>query len=161
MSEELKQKGIEAEQRLKVWEDENDDEDPQEALRELQEQREELRKLHQAGMLSEERLKFHESQLDQGIRYYENTTQALSEKGKRSKVITVRLDDLTLQRLDDLVLASVAQSRSHAASMLINEGINAKFDVFNEVRKHNEEVSMSRQKLQRILESGFGQNKGQ
>ena len=101
---------------------------------ELQEQREELRSLNQAGMLTDERLAFHQSQLDQGVRYYEYASEKLKEKGKRSNVITVRLDDETLQRLDDLVSASIAQSRSQAASMLINEGINAKFELFNEVR---------------------------
>jgi hypothetical protein len=50
----------------------------------------------------------------------------------------------------------MAQSQSQAASMLINEGINAIFELFNEVRKHNEEVSNSHQRLQQILEAGFG-----
>jgi predicted transcriptional regulator len=162
MTEEKENQTVVAEEEQTVldnWDgenNENEDEDPEKALLQLQEQREELRRLNQAGMLNDERLAFHESQLDQGVRYYEYASEKLKEKGKRSNVITVRLDDETLQRLDDLVSAGVAQSRSQAASMLINEGINAKSELFNEVRKHNEEVSNSRQRLQRILEAGFG-----
>jgi predicted transcriptional regulator len=153
------------------WKDEetdaDGDEDPEKALLELEEQREELRRLHQAGMLSDKKLAFHESQLDQGVQFYEyqleqavqsiTASEEQKEKGKRSNVITVRLDDETLQCLDELVSASVAQSRSQAASMLINEGINAKSALFHEIRKHIEEISNSRQRLQQtILESGFG-----
>src|SRR5690606_22911558 len=134
----------------------NQDEDSEKALLELREQREELRRLNQAGMLNDERLAFHESQIDQGIRYYEFTSEKLKENGKRNNVITVRLNDETLLYLDDLVSASVAQGRSHAASMLINEGINAKAELFDEVRKHNEVISNSRGRLKQILEVGFG-----
>lgn len=161
MAEEKIDQTVVAEEEQKVFDNwgsekaEDEDEDPEKALLELQEQRDELRRLNQAGMLNDERLAFHESQLDQGVQYYEYASEKLKATGKRSNVITVRLNDETLQRLDDLVSVGVSQSRSQAASMLISEGINAKFELFNEVRKHNKEVSSSRQRLQQIFENGF------
>lgn len=142
--------------------DENDDDDdddddgsPEKSLLRLEKQREKLRKLHQDGKLSDKKLLFHESQLDSAVLSISSAQEI--KTGKRSNVITVRLNDEALQCLDDLLSANIAQSRSQAASMLINEGINAKSSLFNEIRKHIEEINSSRQMLQQtILDSGFG-----
>ncbi|MDF2719526.1 MAG: hypothetical protein K0R28_6451 [Paenibacillus sp.] len=106
-------------------------------------------------MLNDKKLLFHESQLDRAVQSISAAQEIKNDK--RSNVITVRLNDETLQCLDDIVSAGIAQSRSQAASMLINEGIHAKSALFHEIRQHIEEINNSRQMLQRkILDSGFG-----
>lgn len=135
---------------------------PNDFYDEMEAQRRKLRQLHQAGKLSEERLMFFESKLDQAINKVMDVQERAagsSEQGAktRSNVITVRLSDEALRCLDDMVSVQIAQSRSEAASMLIAEGIRARSALFDEIKKHTEQMEAIRLKLiQTIQESGFG-----
>ena len=76
----------------------------------------------------------------------------------RKNVVTLRITDEINQTLDDLVSLSIAQSRSEAAYMLIVEGINARADLFEQIRKHSEEIEKIKKGLQQTT-FDFGQLK--
>lgn len=68
----------------------------------------------------------------------------------RDKVVMVRVSKDCLDRMDDLVEAGVAGSRSEAADYLINEGIKAKRAFFNTVAEKVEEIRRAKEELRRL-----------
>ena len=69
----------------------------------------------------------------------------------RDSVVMVRLNRESLQRIDELVDCQVTKSRSEAAALLINEGIKARADLFNEVAEQAEIIRQARQRLRTLL----------
>lgn len=70
---------------------------------------------------------------------------------KRNNVISFRITDDINNKLDDLVSLSIAQSRSEAAYMLILEGVKSHSELFNEIKKHKEELKNIKSKFDNIL----------
>ena len=69
----------------------------------------------------------------------------------RDSVVMVRLNKESLQRIDELVDCQVTKSRSEAAALLINEGIKARADLFNEVAEQAEIIRQARERLRTLL----------
>ena len=69
----------------------------------------------------------------------------------RDSVVMVRLNKDSLQRIDELVDCQVTKSRSEAAALLINEGIKARADLFNEVAEQAEIIRQARERLRTLL----------
>lgn len=124
-------------------------------LDKIEKSREKLEQLHEQGRLNDKKFARNVSQLDKA----EKVIRAVHETPeRRNNVISVRLSDETLQCLDDLVSANIAQSRSDAASRLIMEGIKNHAALFEQIRKHTEEIENIRQRLQQsIQDSGLGE----
>jgi len=66
---------------------------------------------------------------------------------KRQLVISVRLDDETMSRVEQLIEADICRSRSEAVAFLTAEGIKARQDLFDkidakisEIRRIKEEI---------------------
>ncbi len=70
----------------------------------------------------------------------------------RDSVVMVRLNKDSLRRIDELVDCQVTRSRSEAAALLINEGIKARADLFNEVAQQAEIIRQARERLRTLLE---------
>ena len=74
----------------------------------------------------------------------------------RDSVVMVRLNKDSLQKIDELVDCQVTRSRSEAAALLINEGINARADLFNEVAEQAEIIRQARNRLRTLLGTDTG-----
>ena len=74
----------------------------------------------------------------------------------RDSVVMVRLNKDSLQKIDELVDCQVTRSRSEAAALLINEGINARADLFNEVAEQAEIIRQARNRLRTLLGTDDG-----
>ncbi len=74
----------------------------------------------------------------------------------RDSVVMVRLNRDSLQKIDELVDCQVTKSRSEAAALLINEGINARADLFNEVAEQAEIIRQARERLRTLLGTNNG-----
>ena len=74
----------------------------------------------------------------------------------RDSVVMVRLNKDSLQKIDELVDCQVTRSRSEAAALLINEGINARADLFNEVAEQAEIIRQARNRLRTLLGTDAG-----
>jgi metal-responsive CopG/Arc/MetJ family transcriptional regulator len=59
---------------------------------------------------------------------------------KRQLVISVRLDDETVSRVEQLIEADLCRSRSEAVAFLTREGINARKDLFDKIDAKIEEI---------------------
>jgi ankyrin repeat protein len=69
----------------------------------------------------------------------------------RSNVISVRLDDTTLEVLDLLVQAGLCQSRSEAASHLIGVGIRSADELLDKARRIAESVQQVKQEMMQAV----------
>ena len=74
----------------------------------------------------------------------------------RDSVVMVRLNRESLQKIDEFVDCQVTKSRSEAAALLINEGIKAKTDLFNEVAEQAEIIRQARERLRTLLGTDDG-----
>jgi len=72
----------------------------------------------------------------------------------RSNVVMVRLSDLAVASLDELVEAGLFGSRSEAAAFLVGAGIEAQRELYARIGKHSQEIKKIRQSLKReVLET--------
>ena len=69
----------------------------------------------------------------------------------RDSVVMVRVDKESLTRLDDLVEASVAGSRSEAAAYLISEGVKARQELFDKIAEKLQEIRTAKEELRRVV----------
>ncbi len=72
------------------------------------------------------------------------------DRQTRDNVVMVRVDKDTLDRLDDLVEAGVAGSRSEAANYLVVEGVKARQSFFDTIAAKVEEIRKAREELRRL-----------
>lgn len=83
----------------------------------------------------------------------ENIGQALGDALQgRGNVVMVRVNDEALNYLDMLVEAEVVKSRSEAAALLINEGIQANQSLFAKISEVTDQISILRQKLRETVQ---------
>ena len=70
----------------------------------------------------------------------------------RDNVVMVRVDKNSLARLDELVEAELAGSRSEAAAYLIAEGIKARSSLFDAISAKVEEIRQAKEELRKLLD---------
>jgi len=73
-------------------------------------------------------------------------------RAARDSVVMVRLNKDSLAKIDELVEAGVAASRSEAAAFLIAAGIEARRPLFDKIAEKVEEIRQKKEELRRILE---------
>ena len=69
----------------------------------------------------------------------------------RKRVVMVRVNDMSVDRLDDLVEAGVAGSRSEAAAYLIAEGIEANQGLFDRIAGKIREIRKAKEELKELM----------
>lgn len=69
----------------------------------------------------------------------------------RDNVVMVRIDDASLERVDDLVEAGVMGSRSEAAAYLIAQGIDARQPLFDRIAEKIDEIREAKEELRRLV----------
>ena len=74
----------------------------------------------------------------------------------RKKVVMVRLNEVSVDRLDDLVESGVAGSRSEAAAYLIGEGITANQGLFDRIADKIGEIRKGERGAERADEGQAG-----
>ncbi len=82
----------------------------------------------------------------------ENIGQALGDALQgRGNVVMVRVNDEALNYLDMLVEAEVVKSRSEAAALLINEGVQANQELFEKIGLVTQQINALRQHLRQTV----------
>ena len=82
----------------------------------------------------------------------ENIGQALGDALQgRGNVVMVRVNDEALNYLDMLVEAEVVKSRSEAAALLINEGVQANQELFTKISAVTDQITLLREKLRETV----------
>jgi len=76
--------------------------------------------------------------------------RARGDVGGRSHVVNMRLGDEALSRLDQLVEATLFNSRSEAAAFLIGAGIESQKELFERLSAHSAEIRKLKEKLQKV-----------
>jgi hypothetical protein len=79
-----------------------------------------------------------------------NMLDRLGGEGGRSNVVMVRLTDDALARIDQLVEATLASSRSEAAAVLIGAGIESQKEVFERLSSHTNEIRKLKEQLRKL-----------
>ena len=74
------------------------------------------------------------------------------DRQNRDNVVMVRVDKESLTRMDELVEAELAGSRSEAAARLITEGIKARQGLFGAISAKVEEIRRAKEDLKKLLE---------
>ena len=69
----------------------------------------------------------------------------------RDGVVMVRINQESLERIDELIEAGLVGSRSEAAAYLIAEGIKARQDLFDGISSKIEAIRKARNELQSLL----------
>ncbi len=72
----------------------------------------------------------------------------------RDHVLMVRVNDESLDRINDLKDAGLFRSRSEAAAYLIAEGIEAKSDLFTRIQEKIRQIQDIKSELQALAEGG-------
>ena len=73
-------------------------------------------------------------------------------RSARDSVVMVRVDKESLSKLDDLVEAGLANSRSEAAAYLIGEGVKSRQGMFDKISEKIENIRKAKEELREILE---------
>ena len=75
-----------------------------------------------------------------------------SALSSRKNVVMVRLNEHSLQRVDDLVESGVVSSRSEASAFLIGEGITARQELFDRISEKIVTIRAARRELRALLD---------
>lgn len=75
-----------------------------------------------------------------------------TERATRDNVVMVRVDAKSLEKMDELVEAELAGSRSEAAAYLISEGIKARDPLFDAISFKVAEIRKAKEELRAMLE---------
>lgn len=79
--------------------------------------------------------------------------EAETKAARRDNVISVRLDDASLRRIDTLVKADIFSSRSAAASYLISKGILAQMQLLEQVEERLSAIESIQDELKELFAS--------
>ena len=77
-------------------------------------------------------------------------------RSARDSVVMVRVDRESLTRLDDLVEAGIASSRSEAAAFLIGEGVKARSGLFERISDKIDQIKRTREELRLLIDEEDG-----
>ena len=80
----------------------------------------------------------------------QDTIKAMRGAG-RDGVVMVRVNQESIERIDELIETGLVGSRSEAAAYLIAEGIKARQNLFNEISSKVEAIRKAREELQNLL----------
>ena len=99
---------------------------------------------------------------DEAVTAAENLKETIKSKtsgdrATRDNVVMVRVDSESLNKMDELVEAELAGSRSEAAAFLISEGIKSRDPLFNVISAKVKEIRQAKEELRELLEQGEGQ----
>ena len=72
-------------------------------------------------------------------------------RSARDSVVMIRVDKESLARVDELVDAGLANSRSEAAAFLIGEGIKSRKALFDKIAEGIEQIRTAKDELRRLL----------
>ena len=75
------------------------------------------------------------------------------ELGGRSNVVMTRLNDENLKQIDGLVEIELFKTRSEAVAFFINEGIQARKDLFNKVMPTVDKIKELKEQAKKSLET--------
>ena len=98
---------------------------------------------------------------DEAVTAAENLKETIKSKTSgdrqaRDNVVMVRVDKDSLGKLDELVEAEVAGSRSEAAAYLITEGIKVREPLFTAISAKVEEIRKAKEELRNLLKQEQG-----
>ena len=98
---------------------------------------------------------------DEAVTVAENIKETIksrtsNDRATRDNVVMVRVDKESLARMDELVEAELAGSRSEAAAYLISEGIKARNPLFDAISTKVEEIRKAKEELRELLEQESG-----
>jgi Arc/MetJ-type ribon-helix-helix transcriptional regulator len=80
-----------------------------------------------------------------------------AKTAKRQIVVSVRLDDESARRVDQLVEAGICSSRSEAVAMLTQSGIEARQAMFSKIEVKIEEIHRLKDEIRRAAAQTEGQ----
>ena len=83
-------------------------------------------------------------------------SKTTNERVTRDNVVMVRVDADSLSKMDELVEAELAGSRSEAAAYLISEGIKAREPLFDTISAKVAEIRKAKEELRELLEGKEG-----
>ena len=94
---------------------------------------------------------------DEAVTVAENIKETIksktsSERATRDNVVMVRVDADSLNKMDELVEAELAGSRSEAAAYLISEGIKSREPLFDAISAKVAEIRKAKEELRELLE---------
>ncbi len=78
------------------------------------------------------------------------------DRATRDNVVMVRVDAGSLEKMDELVEAELAGSRSEAAAFLISEGIKSREPLFDAISAKVAEIRKAKEELRVLLEEKEG-----
>ncbi|CAI8013755.1 hypothetical protein GBAR_LOCUS8678 [Geodia barretti] len=98
---------------------------------------------------------------DEAVTAAENLKETIKSKTSgdrqaRDNVVMVRVDKDSLGKMDELVEAEVAGSRSEAAAYLITEGIKVREPLFKAISAKVEEIRKAKEELRNLLKQEQG-----
>ena len=73
-----------------------------------------------------------------------------NDRQTRDNVVMVRVDKDSLDKLDELVEAELARSRSEAAAFLISEGIKSREPLFDTIAAKVAEIRKAKEELRKL-----------
>ena len=93
---------------------------------------------------------------DEAVTVAENIKETIksktsSDRATRDNVVMARVDAESLGKLDELVEAELAGSRSEAAAFLITEGIKAREPLFDAIAAKVAEIRKAKDELREML----------
>ena len=93
---------------------------------------------------------------DEAVTVAENIKETIksrttTERGTRDNVVMVRVDADSLGKLDELVEAELAGSRSEAAAFLISEGIKSREPLFDTISAKVAEIRKAKEELREMV----------
>ena len=93
---------------------------------------------------------------DEAVTVAENIKETIKsrtsgDRPTRDNVVMVRVDSDSLNKMDELVEAELAGSRSEAAAYLITEGIKSREPLFNAISAKVEEIRKAKEELRMLL----------
>ena len=80
-------------------------------------------------------------------------SKTTNERATRDNVVMVRVDADSLSKMDELVEAELAGSRSEAAAYLISEGIKSREPLFDTISAKVAEIRKAKEELRQLVES--------
>ena len=95
---------------------------------------------------------------DEAVTVAENIKETIKSKTSgdrttRDNVVMVRVDKESLDKMDELVEAEIAGSRSEAAAYLITEGIRSREPLFDAISAKVAEIRKAKEELRQLVES--------
>ena len=81
----------------------------------------------------------------------QNLLDRFATKGEgRGNVVMVRLSDEALERVDQLVEATLFSSRSEATAYLVGAGIESQQELFDRLGTHTKEIRKLKEQLRKV-----------